>query len=230
MSNKLIRQYILCGLLVSWAGLSGAQFSKQQLEWLESDDEHPAQVVNEGRLTFIEAKPEDPEHHQTMQITLTEDTIDSGWAVVTQCHVNLDQVKRLEVLFRQGRVRNLQVVEYRNISDARVNGHRVEVTEIRPGSRICLQSESRVLWPLAMQGNIQAYEMTNGPFMRRFLDGFYPITIAIEVRYPADRLRLDSVRPAAQPGWEIRYDADRVYLDGRFEGKLVTRLRFVPAR
>ncbi len=223
-------KYILCSLLLSWAGGSVAEFSQQQLDWLDSEDEHPAQVVNEGRLIFIAARADEPEHHQTMQIKLTEDTITSGWAVVTQCHVNLDRVERLEVLFRQGRVRNLQVVEYRNIRSAEVNGHRVEVQGIMADSRICLRSESRVLWPVGKAADAQAYEMTNGPFMRRFLDGFYPISIAMEVHYPVDRLQLQSVLPVAQPGWEIRYDADRIFLNGRFEGKLVTKLRFTPVR
>ena len=231
MSSQLWPQYsLLCCLLLGWLAPACAGFSPEQLEWLNSEAEHPALQVNEGELRFMVTGPEKPEHQQTMQITITNDTMHTGWAQVSQCHENLDQVDRLEIVFRQGKVRNLQVVEFKNIADARPQGHRVILRQVQPDSRICVQSESRIMQRSLEQGQRDVYEMTNGPFMRRFLDGFYPLNLSMQVDYPAQCLRLLEIQPEAQPGWQIRYDADRIFLKGRFEGKLITRFRFAPTR
>ena len=219
-------QYILCGLLISWQVNLFARFSEEQLQWLESEADHPAESINEGALRFIPAAASKTEHEQSMQIVITESTIDSGWAVIKQCHNNLDQVEKLEIVFHPQRVRDLRVLNYQNIEKAWTAGDRVKVRNIKSGSVICLQSESLIFRTDAEQGKQRTYEMINGPFMRRFLDGYYPLTLSLDVSYPADHLHLVSVSPEAQPGWKIRYDAGRIFLSGRFEGRLSTRIRF----
>ena len=227
--RQLAWQYIcLSPLLLLWTVPSAAQFSAEQLEWLESDAEHPpAMEVNEGDLVFLESQSAKPEHHQSMHITITQETLRTGWATVSQCHENLDRVPLLEIVFRPGKVRNLHVQEFHNIADARPQGHRVILRQVDAHSRICVQSESRVMQRVDSASET-TYEMSNGPFMRRFLDGYYPLILRLQVDYPTDSLRLQDVQPAAQPGWEIRYDAGRISLNGRFEGRLVTRFRFAP--
>jgi hypothetical protein len=219
-------QYIVSFLLVCWQAGLYAEFSKEQLDWLNSDAEHPAQVVNEGRLTFLSVPAKKAEHHQSMQIQLTGSTIESGWATVNQCHRDLDSVPSLEVVFNRERVRKLQIIRYHNIERAEVEGHRVQVNNIMPGSEICLSAESRILSPVGEVDGHQRFEMMNGPFMRRFLDGYYPITLQLEVEYPGDMLQIAAIEPEAQSGWQIRYDADRITMVGRFEGRLTTRVQF----
>jgi|GEM_PF-2687629 len=221
-----VTQYILCGLLISWQVSLFAQFSEEQLQWLESEAEHPTQSVNEGQLEFISVVADKVEHEQSMQIAVTEETIDSGWALIKQCHKNLDQVEKLEIVFHRHRVRNLQVLSYENIEKAWAVVDHVKVRNIQSGSVICLQAESLIFRPVGGQDKLRIYEMVNGPFMRRFFDGYYPLTLSLGVSYPGDRLHLVSVSPEAQPGWKIRYDAGRIFLNGRFEGKLSTRIRF----
>lgn len=229
MPKRITAQYIRTGvllLLFGWHVVLLAQFSEAQLQWLESEGEHPAQEVNEGKLEFIPAAADKPEHRQSMQITLTDETIESGWALVTQCHDNLDRVERLEIVFHKDRVRNLQVTEYSNIQNAWAEDQRVVVRNVQKDSRICLRAESRIFHRLVSDRHQPMYEMVNGPFMRRFLDGFYPLTLSLNVSYPNERLRLLDIQPSPQPGWKVSYDANRIFLRGRFEGKLSTRLRF----
>ena len=229
MPERITVQYIRAGvllLLFGWHATLLAQFSEEQLQWLESETEHPTPEVNEGKLEFIPIAADKPEHHQSMQITLTDETIESGWALVSQCHENLDRVARLEIVFHKDRVRNLQVTEYTNILKAWSEDHRVVVRDVQKDSRICLRAESRIFHRLESSEGQAEYELVNGPFMRRFLDGFYPLSLSLDVSYPRERLQLLDVQPVSQPGWKVRYDANRIFLSGRFEGKLLTRLRF----
>lgn len=224
------KQYIASLLLACWQPGLYAEFSQEQLDWLNSDAEHPAMVVNEGELEFISTKPVKAEHQQSMQIRLTHETIDTGWARVDQCHRDLDAVPSLEVVFHKQRVRNLSVTRFSNIERAMVHGNRVLVNNIMRGSEICISAESRLLRSLVDDDGYQRFEMKNGPFMRRFLDGYYPLTLSLEVEYPPELLQVASVDPVDQNGWHISYDAGRITMGGRFEGRLVTRVYFKQLR
>jgi hypothetical protein len=161
-----------------------------------------------------------------MKIRLTRESIQTGWASINQCHRYLDAVASLEVVFHKERVRNLQITRFINIEQAKVEGSRVRVSNIMPQSELCLSAESRILHPVAAINGRDRFEMKNGPFMRRFLDGYYPLTLRLEVEYPQDILQVASIEPVAQSGWQIRYDAGRLTMGGRFEGRLVTRIFF----
>ena len=102
----------------------------------------------------------------------------------------------------------------------------IHLDKLLKWSVICLQAESLIFRAGSGQGRQRIYEMINGPFMRRFFDGYYPLNLSLDITYPADRLQLVDVIPEAQPGWKIRYDAGRIFLSGRFEGRLSTRIRF----
>ena len=221
-----VRQYIACLLMACWNPVLYAEFSQEQLDWLNSDAEHPAVVVNEGELAFLSTEPGKAEHHQSMQVRLTPETLATGWARVDQCHRDLDAVPSLEVVFHKQRIRKLRVTSYSNIERAAVEGHRVLVNNIMRGSEICISAESRLLKPVDAADGGQRFEMKNGPFMRRFLDGYYPLTLNLEVEYPQEILQIASVEPADQKGWNIRYDAGRITMGGRFEGRLTTRVYF----
>jgi hypothetical protein len=61
--------------------------------------------------------------------------------------------------------------------------------------------------------------------MRRFLDGFYPMQVSLEIHYP-EQFRLQEISPPPQPGFRLRQQQGRIELDGWFEGKLTTRIIF----
>ena len=69
--------------------------------------------------------------------------------------------------------------------------------------------------------------MHNGPYMRRFLDGYYPMRVTVEVRYQCGRLELAGLSPPRQEGFFVNQTPCGVAFDAWFEGKLRTELRFV---
>jgi hypothetical protein len=70
------------------------------------------------------------------------------------------------------------------------------------------------------------FRLRNGPYMRRFLDGYYPMRVALSIDYPTDRLRLVGQSPASQPGFSVHVGERRIEVDATFEGRLVTCLDF----
>jgi hypothetical protein len=136
----------------------------------------------------------------------------------------MDPFDRVEVVFDVERVRGLRVVAAHNIARAWVEGASVQLAEVDAGARLCLELESRALTREA-DGS---YALRNGPYMRKFLDGYYPMQVTMEVRYPQDRLRFADIQPQPQRGFRVDATGADVAIEAWFEGRLRTRLRFVP--
>ena len=68
--------------------------------------------------------------------------------------------------------------------------------------------------------------LSNGPCMRRFLDGYYPMQVSMRVRWDMPELRFVDINPKVQPGFALTRQANEVAFDAIFEGELRTRIRF----
>ncbi|MEO1765813.1 hypothetical protein [Thiobacter aerophilum] len=217
----------LLGVAVSGLGLSLAalaqDMSQQELEdWFNDDTSARIAAVNTGELVFLATPPAKPVHHHHNILTVDDRTLASGWAELRQCHGNLDRVFATQIVFRPERVRNLVILSREGIGQAWVEGATVQLRDIGPNARICLRLQSQVLMPNA-DGT---YHVNSGPFMRRFLDGYYPMHVTMEVRLRTRHLRFLDITPASQQGFQVRVTAHQVRFDTWFEGRLQTLIRF----
>jgi hypothetical protein len=64
--------------------------------------------------------------------------------------------------------------------------------------------------------------------MRRFLDGYYPMHVSMDISFGGTGLQFIGIRPPEQQGFTVREDVDAVHLDTWFEGRLKTELQFAP--
>jgi hypothetical protein len=62
--------------------------------------------------------------------------------------------------------------------------------------------------------------------MRRFLDGYYPMSVRIEIRYPTGLLEFSRSAPKAQPGFRLRDEPGLLLAETAFEGMLYTCFDF----
>lgn len=190
-----------------------------------ADDElllKSAAAVNEGPLHFLATPPDKPVHHHQNRIVIDADSLASGWVSLQQCHDNLDAVGRAQITFREGFVRDLRVDLSQGIEEAWIEGPSVQLRQITPGSRLCLSAQTRALRDTG--GGY--FNLNNGPYMRRFLDGYYPMRVSLDVTYPQDRLKLIDISPAATPGLRVNSVAGKVVMDALFEGELRTLIQF----
>ncbi|MFP5409280.1 MAG: hypothetical protein ACLGGY_08385, partial [Gammaproteobacteria bacterium] len=171
-----------------------------------------AASVNEGSLQFLETVPVKRYHHHQNQIRIDADSLSSGWVHLSQCHDNLDAVERAQITFREGFVRDLKVERFSRIADTWIEGASVQLRNIERGARLCLSAQTRAL---RHNGN-GYYNLLSGPYMRKFLDGYYPMRVALAVDYPSDQLTLIDVSPAPQPGFKFEEAPGHVGLDALF--------------
>lgn len=181
-----------------------------------------AHDVNEGVLHFLEHPPAKLIHHHHNRILIDADSLNSGWVTLRQCHTNLDAVPRAQITFREGYVRDLRVEAATRIKQAWVEGATIQLVDVEPGARLCLLAQTRAF---RNTGN-GYFSLTSGPYMRKFLDGYYPMRVTLDIDYPAKMLQLIDIAPQAQPGLILNARRGAIHLDATFEGELNTLIQF----
>ncbi|EGV16567.1 hypothetical protein [Thiocapsa marina] len=217
--------------IVSWGAAPGPSCAEDafdeaafpdEAEWPEMDLEARIAAVSDGELRFVGHERAAETHRHVNHIRIGAESLREGWIELSQCHENLDAVRAAQILFSAERIRALEVVSAQGIGRAWVEGHSVQLTDIGPEATLCIRAESRALFALG-DGR---YRLRNGPYMRRFLDGYYPMQVVLDVSYPADRLALVQHQPPTQPGFDVRAESGHVAVDAAFEGRLFTCLDF----
>ena len=223
-------------LLVMWiAGVGllipllsqGSEPSMEELErWLESDDMMPPSVstdhVNEGDLVFLAQHPTKQVHHHQNHLIINAESLRDGWVQLKQCHDHLDRVPRAQIMYNKDRIRDLQIVTSGNIEQSWVEGHSVQLRNIHENARLCVQA-----WTQALKANGDgSYSLQNGPFMRRFLDGYYPMRVSMKIDYGSSGLHLVSMTPQRQQGFDVTERQGHLAFDAWFEGRLKTEFLF----
>ena len=213
---------VLCAVLVALCTSANARAEPAD-EWFDDDLEERIARVNDGELQFMTLPPAEPVHHHRNVLILDETSLNDGWVRLQQCHEHLDAVPRAQIVFREDRLRHLSITHRRNISRAWVSGASVQLEGVQQRAKLCLEAQSRVL----RRNEDGSYGVRNGPYMRRFLDGYYPMRVSVELRYPCGRLQLTGSSPRRQQGFTVTETACGVSVDAWFQGRLVTDLRFV---
>lgn len=179
-------------------------------------------MVNDGDLEFLPTAAAEGAHYHQNRIEITADSLDRGWVELEQCHENIDAVPAAQILFRADGIRALAIDRSENIGRAWVDGHSVQLEDVEPGAELCIRAQSRALQSLG-DG---MYRLRNGPYMRQFLDGFYPMRVGLTIDFPRDRLRLVGQAPASQEGFRVNRSQNGIDVDATFEGRLVTCFDF----
>ena len=179
-------------------------------------------AVNEGALVFLDTEPEGAVHHHAGRISIGARSLVDGWVGLEQCHANLDQVAEAQILFNPMRARALSVASVRNVDNAYPEGSSIQLRGIGADSRVCVSLETRALHRV----DEGVYELRNGPYMRRFLDGYYPLRLSLRIDFP-DELELADHSPPAQPGFAVTAGDGHIDVEALFEGRLRTAFRFL---
>ncbi|MCS6787246.1 MAG: hypothetical protein NZ524_09490 [Thiobacillaceae bacterium] len=183
-----------------------------------------AALVNEGELHFLTEPPARPVHHHDNRIIIRDSSLEDGWVELKQCHTHLDPVPDLQITYRAGGIRNLRVALTENVERSWAEASSVQLRNVGRGAKVCIEAESRAL----TRGEDGSYQLRNGPYMRRFLDGYYPMRVSMRVELATDQVRFSDASPVAQPGFRLWQSGNAVGYEALFEGRLSTVLRFDP--
>lgn len=213
----LISNFIFSPSLLAKEFLSPEEIEK----WFNSDDELPTSKVNDGQLHFISPKPGGNIFHSEININVDQVSIDDGWTSLTQCYSNLDPIHRTAIVYRKNLVKNLRVISSKNIKQAKVSGNKVFLRNVEKNASLCIGASARNFY----QNKDKSFSLVNGPYHRKFLDGYYPYHLTLNIRY-SPKLKFNFNIPKVQKGFQIKQLANTLLVDTVFEGRLKLEFRF----
>jgi pimeloyl-ACP methyl ester carboxylesterase len=205
-----------------------ADFSPaQRAQWFDTAgllDSQAALSVSKGTLGFVDAAKIDSrfDYNMTNKLHFLPNSLMDGWLSLTQCHYNLDPVKALEIVYAQDKTRKLNVISQQHIGSAKAEGNRVELRDIQGSAHVCISAETKGLEQIAHN----QWQLKRGPFMRRYLDGYYPMQASLEVDWSDMPLHLINHYPSEQMGVQTNVQAQSFRATYRFEGQLSPQLLF----
>lgn len=173
-------------------------------------------------LRILTAPPKHAPFYHGKTLTLTRDSLETGWVNNYQCHRNFSKIPRLEIGFREGSVRKLAIVRAESVGAHEVVDSGIRLEDVRPETEICLTGEARVL----QRVEAGRYRLLTGPFFYKFLDGYFPVEVELTIRYPAELLTFTASTPAPAPGINFSNNAGELRFQSVFEGRLWVELVF----
>ena len=220
VTRYLIIAGTICGLLI--AEMPAATEPPLDESWLDDEDESQALRVNEGQLNFIVPIHDQSILHSDTHLWITSKSMQTGWVKMQQCYRHLDRVGRTDIVYAYREMNNLQVTSAKQIAQVRVKPHRVELEDVGKGAELCVQAEVRILQRLSDK----TYGMQNGPYHRKFFDGYYPYHVSLTVHYSSNEMQLKRVEPKPQDGFYVTEKTGVLSIDSWFEGELRIGLEF----
>jgi hypothetical protein len=195
-------------------------------KWFIEDEHFFTDQVNEGELEFLPEPPQIPVLHSVNTLTVSQESIENGWVLLEQCYKHLDPVPDAEVVYHYKSIRKLKVTSKRNIVNVLVKGQSVQLTNTKKNAELCVQAEVHIFY----NNPNGTFSLLNGPFHRKFLDGYYPYHVTLKVHYPSHLVTLIKTEPVAQVGFDIIQSENLIVIDSYFEGILNTEIIFLPSQ
>ena len=205
-ANPRTRARLVPWLLTSL--LLGAPLSAQALDLTD--------VVLEGDLRFLAVRPDPGAYWYESRVQISEASLQTGVVQLSTCHRALDPNQKIVIAFNPERVRDIVVVSTEGVGRHEVQGHRVELADVKRGGSVCIDLSSRALDRV----NDRTWRLHAGPLMRRYLDGYLPMQARLAFRWPEGLLRLQTVQPNEQPGVRLASSRTGADLDLVFAGRL----------
>ena len=213
---------LVCGFLMGMKPADKDYWDHWLNDFSGDDDETRALAVNEGELEFLKKAPAKTPHLLQNKFIISHQSLKDGWVQMVQCHEHLDQVALAQVLYHKHRTRNLKVLSNEGIGRAWVEKNSVQLENIGQNASLCVQAEVHALYP-NFNGS---YSMHNGPFLRKFLDGYYPMRVTMDVTFPEGKLSFEAINPQAQNGFDVRYEENKMNIKALFVGELEIEIYF----
>jgi len=194
----------------------------EQEKWFNEDESFSPNQISLGELRFLPEPPNKPVLHSLNVLTINQNSIESGWVSLEQCYKHLDPVPDAEVVYRYKSMRDLSVTSKRNIETVLVKGQSVQLTNLTRNAELCVKAEVRIFY----KNTDGTFSLFNGPYHRKFLDGYYPFHLTLKIDYPSSLLKLVQTKPEAQAGFMVEQSGGFIVIDSYFEGMLNTEIIF----
>lgn len=196
--------------------------AEERERWFNDDSDISTDQVNEGNITFLLIPPARPALHSINHLTITEQSIKNGWVKLEQCYKHLDPVPEIDIVYNYKYMKDLTITSKSNIASALVKDQTVQLTDVIKNAEICISADVRIL----NKHSNNNFSLATGPYHLKFLDGYYPYHLTLNINYPPTLLKHIETSPGSQTGFMINKSSNNIRIDSYFEGMLFIEFTF----
>jgi hypothetical protein len=177
-------------------------------------------IATEGQIKYLKERPDPGAYSYESRVKITAASLESGSVQIATCHYQLDPIRKVVIVFNPNRIQAIAVKSVDKMASAEVKNNQVVLTDVERGASICIDLQSKAL----DQVGAGQYRLNAGPLMRRYFDGFLPMSAKLRVDWPANMLVVEKTMPSEKEGIEVVQGNDGVQLNMIFAGKMTAQI------
>ena len=177
-------------------------------------------IASEGEIKFLKERPDPGAYSFQSRVKITPSSLESGSVDIATCHIQLDPIRKIVIVFNPERVQAIAVKSMSKIASAEIKGNQVTLSDVERGATVCIDLRSRALDKIADS----TYQLNAGPLMRRYFDGYLPMSAQLRVDWPKDMFAVQSTLPEKKEGVQVFEGNDGMQLDVTFAGKMTAQI------
>lgn len=177
-------------------------------------------IASEGEIKFLKERPDPGAYSFQSRVKITPLSLENGSVDIATCHIQLDPIRKVVIVFNPERVQAIAVKSMSKIAAAEIKGNQVTLTDVERGATVCIDLRSRALDKIADS----TYQLNAGPLMRRYFDGYLPMSAQLRVDWPKDMFTVQSTLPEKKEGVQVTEGNDGMQLDVIFAGKMTAQI------
>lgn len=169
-----------------------SDLTPEQKAFFEDDSFFKAMAVNEGNLQWVTPQQTENQYALKNAIVFFGDSLQTRKVGFTQCHENLDAIHAIDIVYNAETTSELKVISATNIERHQTHSAKVELFNVSKGAKICIQGINQTL---NFDPTSNSWQLKRGPYMRKFLDGYYPMHLQEVLDLSKTSLGLQSIQP-----------------------------------
>ncbi len=177
-------------------------------------------IASEGEIKFLKERPDPGAYSFQSRVKITPLSLENGSVDIATCHIQLDPIRKIVIVFNPERVQAIAVKSISKVASAEIKGNQVTLTNVERGANVCIDLRSRALDKIADS----TYQLNAGPLMRRYFDGYLPMSAQLRVDWPKDMFAVQSTLPEQKEGVQVLEGNDGMQLDVTFAGKMTAQI------
>lgn len=177
-------------------------------------------LASEGEIKFLQVRPDPGAYFYESRVNITPSSLESGSVDIATCHRQLDPIRKVVIIFNVDRIQTINIKNFDRMGSAEVIDNEVILTDVARGASICIDLKSKALDRLGMG----QYKLNAGPLMRRYFDGYLPMSATLSVNWPANMLMVEKTVPTAKDGIKVEKNNQGIKLDMIFAGKMTAQI------
>jgi hypothetical protein len=177
-------------------------------------------IATKGEIKFLKERPDPGAYSFQSRVKITPTSLENGIVDIATCHVQLDPIQKVVIAFNPERVQAIVIKSMNKVASAEIKGSEVTLTDVKRGATVCIDLKSRALDKISDL----TYQLNAGPLMRRYFDGYLPMSAQLRVDWPKNLFSVESTLPEKREGVQVVEGSDGMQLDAIFAGTMTVKI------